>query len=172
MNLNEGLIKINPKSIYFSTLINIINNDNINIVDASLKNILGFTTRDKIFIDLSFLINHFNEETITFIILHEIAHLKRIRKYSYEYILNNLINNNFEEFSDFIINEEIFCDRWATMMFYVLYGKLYSGKTQNLESKKNQKRYKNRLISAHDVYKTHKEGAVNMMVKEYVKYVK
>ena len=109
----------------FHSAVNICENENIKINDVEIsgKNTLGFSSHKEIFLDWDKMVNYSSSdiislEMILFIIYHEIAHYKRIMKIGVEEHLKMISNKDFNSFSNYIINEEMFADRWAKLMFY------------------------------------------------------
>ena len=85
-----------------------------------------------------------------YIILHEIGHIKRIKKYGESFVLSAFSEDDFDKFSDSIINEEILADRYASFAYYQLTGELFPiSYTQKLHLPEYRERYKNMLKSHH-----------------------
>ena len=72
--------------------------------------------------------------------LHEIAHFKR---YTNPYLDLDIKTRDIgllsvDEYCDTVINEELFADRWASLMYYMIYKKQFPIKlTQKLGDKES-----------------------------------
>lgn len=101
----------------FNDLIKFIEDTGITFKDRNLIGPLGIATLDCIYLDINKLNRHY-DNFIYFVILHEIAHFKRITKMGKPVILKNLSLEDFDEFLNHIFFEEILADRYACRMFY------------------------------------------------------
>jgi hypothetical protein len=115
-----------PSKFDFKALKNVFDGYGIQIKNSILRgNNLALTTIDKnIHFDISklnVLIDYFyiNGDDLFFLIAHELSHYIRIKKYGVHYHLSKLVVNDFEFFSNYLINEEVICDRFASLFFYV-----------------------------------------------------
>ena len=82
--------------------------------------------------------NNINGDDLFFLIAHKLSHYIRIKKYGVDYHLSKLNVNDFEFFSSYLITEEISCDRFASLFFYVSKAFKYDGpfnRNFNLPSK-------------------------------------
>ncbi len=80
---------------------------------------------------------------IYFVILHETAHMKRIKKLGKKEILRNLSLKDFDEFFNHILGEELIADRYGCFMYYNLTKQIYpKSMTQNLHIKEVVDTYK------------------------------
>lgn len=70
---------------------------------------------DTVYIDFDIIPNDF---MLYFVIIHETSHYKRIKKLGVEKILENLSSDNFDYFNNFLLGEEIICDRCASLLYY------------------------------------------------------
>lgn len=71
--------------------------------------------------------NIITEDDLFFLLSHELCHYLRLKKYGKVYHLEKLTSNFFFQFSNFLINEEIFCDRFARLFFYIIKKHRYKG---------------------------------------------
>lgn len=153
--------------------INYIKSTGFDIVNTTLNHsVAGLVIKDKVYIDLGRLVEHNTpNKVILFIVLHEIAHAKRIAKIGIDEHLVSLTNKNFGEFADYVIKEEIFADRWASIMMYKLLGYEFPrGFTQELDTNKVKADfYKTRLTDTHDMFVKYEDKAFQLLEKEYVK---
>jgi hypothetical protein len=100
--------------------------ENKKVVDGSLVgNIKGFAIFDKIVVDKGKF--YLLPDTVqVFFLLHELCHSLRYDKLGVEYHFKTLTNENFDEFADSVVNEELIADRYASIMFYKLTGLTYN----------------------------------------------
>jgi hypothetical protein len=78
-----------------------------------------------------------------FIILHETSHYKRIQKFGVKKIIENLSDENFENFFQFLLNEELVSDRYGSLLFYKFNGQEYpKSLTQELTNEINKIRFR------------------------------
>lgn len=136
------LRKLSNDEINFSPLIEIIKKDNIPIKFSILMpRIWGFATYDEINITEYF----DDKKKLYFVILHEIAHYKRLRKYSFnEIVLKHEVFFKTKDF-DLVINEERIADRYALIVGSYLTNFDFSYYKQDLYEQYDIERYKNML---------------------------
>lgn len=100
-----------------------------NMINAKIiSGILGITLIDEIYIDIDGAINMDGEIGLAFVILHELAHHKRIKKLGKDWYINGFTNPDRELFKEHNICEERIADRWAKHMIYRLFGEVYDGR--------------------------------------------
>ena len=103
----------------FKSLINFMSDSLIIFKDRRIKGPIGMTTPYCIYLDIKRVDElNLNPMTVYFLVLHEIGHYKRIKNMGKETMLNHLSTDNFDELCYHIVNEEIFCDRYASLLFY------------------------------------------------------
>ena len=168
----DKLFYLKHNGIDVSLILDILKENKVDVIDAQLKNIVGYTTNESIFLDIDYMIKHISIETMCFIILHEYCHYIRFKKYGLKYFTNNLINDNFNDFANFVMDEEVFCDRWASINFFTIFKKRYNGKTQELSEPLNRLKYSNRLINSHKTYLKYGNNAINLLKDNFVIYTK
>lgn len=118
----------------------------VSFKDASIINAYGIATFDSIFLDIEKLTNDVPERLFYFIILHEIAHYKRIKKMGREAVIKNLSSDDMDILHKHLLYEEIFADRYASLLYYRLTGELYPKTlTQQLDNPFRQEEY--RIVS-------------------------
>jgi len=179
MSFEDFIHRLNNMSLLnFETILTIINESNIKIINACLSDdIVGLTTLECIYIDIYDIltrlsVGEINLHKVFFILLHEIAHKKRIDKHGVDYHLNMLITPDFKSFHEFIIGEELFADRWASLVFYVInQTKFHISQTQGLHITSNKELYINSLKETHNLFK-----ATNFnygdMIKQFLIYIR
>lgn len=121
--------------------------ENKNIVNGDIvANIKGIAMFDKIVID----VNGFKTlepKVQVFCLLHELCHSLRFDKLGIEFYLSTLANENFDEFAEVVIKEEILADRYASIMFNKLTGLAYDWyDTQRLTNAFYRDQYIQRVV--------------------------
>ena len=113
-------------------------------IDIQIKDFIcnasAISVDDKIFIN-SNINNKLNDEKFYFVILHELAHYKRNIKYNINEMLIKSSKGEFETFFDFLVNQEIFADRYARFCFYIL-NHVKTNLSQNLDNENVKLDYK------------------------------
>jgi len=139
-------------------------NSGIDILDRNLKGPMGIGSIYCIYLDFDNLIRVFDTRMIGYVILHEIAHYKRIVKMGKYKVFEMLSSHDFDIFSNHIIEEEIIADRYARYSFLKLTKEVLPKEmTQQLDLEYNSRRYreKNKAIF----------GVIENNEKSYVKLV-
>jgi len=109
---------------------------------SDLRGPLAMATFDGVFIDVDRIVK---DKMLYFIILHETAHYKRMSKIGKTNVLSNLSLENFEEFSNHVIYEELLADRYGSIMFYQLNNEIYpENMTQQLNNDNKRLKYVNK----------------------------
>ena len=116
---------------------------NINVLDDKIRrDFVGLSTLYGIYFDLKRL-DEQPDNLKCFIILHELAHVKRIKKLGKNKVISDLSETNFDLFCDKVINEEIIADRYASLLYFKLTKKKYPEyMTQGLHIKSKRDMYK------------------------------
>jgi hypothetical protein len=156
----EHILKWHHESdLDFIKLLNFITENDLPIINSRLIKGLGIATYYSIHLDINRI------ETIPyrlryFIILHEIAHYKRLYKKGLDYHLSRLSSKNVQDVYEHILLEELIADKYGMVMYYVLTKSYYPyEETQRI----NENKFKfmdsvNDLISGlennEDSYKT------------------
>ena len=114
--------------------------------DRKLKNSVGIATYDCIYIDSRSFNFNFPNFMVYFIILHEMAHYKRLHKLGKQHFIKELSNDNYNELFEYVINEEILADRYASRMFYKLNNEVFPKYyTQCLDDPNKKEAYRYRI---------------------------
>lgn len=108
----------------FITLLDFIDKNNIPVVDSRLINILGMATFYQIHLDIDYL-EYQPYKLRYFIILHEIAHYKRLHKKGLDFHLTNLSNSNIDELYNHILLEETIADKYGMFVYRKLTDDIY-----------------------------------------------
>ena len=98
--------------------------EGVNIINAKLAmNARGMALPSKIYVDINGILDtpSNGKYDLAFIILHELAHYKRIQKKGKEWYLDYILKYDEDMYVDFTIFEEAFADRWATLMVHKLF---------------------------------------------------
>ena len=123
-------------------IIQYMENSGVNYVDKNLKGYLGIATIYCVYIDIDELKKRFNNKFIGYVILHETAHAKRIERMGLDNVIKMLSNDNFKDYSDHIIGEEVIADRYVCHIFKRLTGYNFPREaTQQLNLKPNRDKY-------------------------------
>lgn len=117
--------------------------ENRKVVDGAIvADIKGFAMFDKIVVDGDKFYD-LPDMVQVFFLLHELCHSLRFDKLGTDHYLTLLANENFDEFADSVINEELIADRYASFIFYKLTGLTYNPySTQRL----TEDHYRNQYI--------------------------
>ena len=125
----------------FKDLVQFIETIGYNYTSKELRGPLAITTLNGVLINIS-LLDRFDDKFIFFVLLHETAHMKRINKMGKVEIIRNLSLDDFNEFMNHIVYEEILADRYACKLFYLFNKENYPwGETQQLNLPDKQKKY-------------------------------
>lgn len=121
-------------------LIRLMDESDVSYHKTSLRGPLGMATFDAIHIDVDRIRN---DRMLYFIILHETSHYKRIQKFGVKKIIENLSDENFENFFQFLLNEELVSDRYGSLLFYKFNGQEYpKSLTQELTNEMNKNKFR------------------------------
>jgi len=111
----------------------------INFIDTKIHGPYAIATFYSIYLDIDKIINRFGCDMVSYILLHEIGHFKRISKMGKTYVLSMLSDDDFYVFSDHIVEEEMIADRYAVFVYNELTkNKLSREITQQLNFKVNR----------------------------------
>jgi hypothetical protein len=117
-------------------LFRLMDESDVSYHKTSLRGPLGMATIDAIHIDVDRI---YNDRMLYFIILHETSHYKRIQKFGVKKIIENLSNEDFEKFFQFLLNEELVSDRYGCLLYYKFNKQEYpKSLTQELTNEMNK----------------------------------
>lgn len=143
--LKNALIKTIKKQ-NVDALISFMEDSDVEYHMAELRGPLAMATFEGVFIDLKRIMDRAwidDTRLIYFVILHETAHIKRIKKLGKTEILRNLSLEDFDDFFEHVIGEELIADRYGCYVFRKLNQEEYpSYMTQELHLDFNKERYK------------------------------
>lgn len=148
MSFKEQLLKeVEGSELNFECLSQFIKDENIPIHNAVLvQGISGLATKEGIYIDILRAIHEFDVDKLFFIILHEIGHYKRNQHLTKQETIDKIVNNDYKSYVDYVIEEEIFADRYGRLVFRLINGKDFPDyKTQQLDKEEFRDMYSKRL---------------------------
>tara|TARA_B100001173_G_C15810483_1_gene471761 strand:- start:154 stop:681 length:528 start_codon:yes stop_codon:yes gene_type:complete len=97
--------------------------EGVNIINASLSNgIIGIAKPELIYLNLETAMRINGKYGLAFVILHELAHYKRIKKKGKEWYLNYVLRSDEETYIKHTILEERIADKWGLDMVKKIYG--------------------------------------------------
>ena len=104
----------------FDSLITYMENSGFTFKNKRLAGPAGITTFDEIILDLRELCMK-GDKFMFFVILHEMCHMKRNAIFSnLDELINHYDIEDFDEFHNYFIKEEILADRFASILFFKL----------------------------------------------------
>ncbi len=110
------------------------------------------------------LLRGFDFKQISFVIFHEVAHYKRIYKFGKDKLIEKLSIENFDNFFNFILCEELIADRYAMYVYYKLKKESFPLElTQNLHLEYNINRYRYVAVDFFDKVKNNEENYKKLM---------
>ncbi len=141
--LKEALVETLPNK-DISDLVCFMENAGVKYYLADLNGPLALASYYGVYLDLKSIKQRGASDLLVyFIILHETAHMKRIKKMGKKQLLKNLSSTDFNVFFEHVLGEELIADRYGCFMFYNLTKKEYPKyMTQQLYIKENADRYK------------------------------
>lgn len=179
MSVKDKIISLGDGiNIDLRPITHIIHKIDAEVVDASIVGgAMGFTIPDKIYLDLNKLEEFYNnkKELIPFIILHEIAHYKRFSNPDLDLKdkTKNISLMTESEYCYMVITEELFADRWASLMYYVIYKNDLPTEIQlELKNKRTIDRLNNSAISTYKELYNYGVEYIDVMINKLVNYVR
>lgn len=146
LSITELLIDRSTEDLDFKTLLEIMKASGIEFRNRKMRGPLGIATFYCIYLDIEHMRMACNRETIYFVILHEMAHYKRISRMGKEKLIEILSFEDLEIFCKHVITEEIIADRYACYVFQYLNGSSYPRRcTQQLHLEYQEEQYKYQL---------------------------
>ena len=168
--INEELKQIIKSKLYeynVEGLISFIEDLDVNFYKADLIGPLAMATFDCVYLDLTKVVN---PKLMFFIILHEIAHVKRMKKLGREEILRNLSLENFDKFFEHVLQEEIIADRYACYVYQKLNKDIYPRvMTQQLDLEDNKFNYRQKARGFFGVIQNSEERYKKFVEKFIIK---
>lgn len=141
-NLKTHLLERDNKSLLeFGLLVKLLEDSEYEFIGGKLLGPMGMATYRKAYFDLGRL-DETDDQLVFFVILHEYCHVLKIERLGKDGMINQLSTDNFDDFLNHIINEEIVADRFASIMYYSYNKKLYPRyRTQMLEQQYQKEKY-------------------------------
>ena len=147
----------------FKTLISYMELSGFKFENKGLKGPVGLTTIDGVILDMSKL-STMTDRMLYYVVLHEMAHMKRIDKFGVETVLDFLSIEDFEEFHGYLVREEVLADRFASRMFFCFNSNVFQEyETQQLHLRYNQDKYQRVSRLFHDKVKNKKENYYDLL---------
>lgn len=162
--IDESIVNtLNKKGEPFQKLLQFMKETNIPFKDRKLNGALGLTVIDCVYLNLEQL-NRVPNSLYCFVILHEIAHYKRIAKLGKDDLIKNLSSDNFDVFCNYIINEEIIADRYGCYTYKCITDKIYpQHETQQLNRDYKKEQYKLMIKNWFGVVQNKEENYIKLM---------
>lgn len=147
----------------FNVLVKYMEDTEIFYYDRKMRGPIGVATPNGIYLDL-FRLSNYNDKMIFFIILHEIAHYKRIAKMGVDYMVDMLSDKDFDNFCSRVINEEIIADRYGCLLYQSFNKEVFPrDATQQLHLPNKELKYKNKLVNVFGVVQHNSENWDNLL---------
>ena len=142
--------------------------EGVNIINASLLHgISGIAKPELIYLNLETTIKKMGQYGLAFVILHELAHYKRIKKKGKEWYLNYILRSDEETYVRDTILEETIADKWGVDMVKKIYGvTIVAPRNPVISSKEFSDRTRVMYKSIRNSVKT--EGDWDNMLNSYV----
>lgn len=147
----------------FLTILDFMESTGIEFRDKKLRGVLGIATFYCVYLDISKMLANVNNQLIAHIILHEIGHYKRISKLGKEKVMSNLSIEDFDLFSDSIIEEEMIADRYACFIHYKLRGNSDWRYMQGLDNPSRRNAYKGQTLNLFKVIDNKEENYIKLL---------
>lgn len=173
---NEIIVLGDEINIDLRPITHIINKIGADVINTSITGTAyGFTIPDKIYLDLNKLSNIKLKESIPFIMLHEIAHYKRFAtpELGLAEKTKNISLLTEDEYCSIVITEESFANRWASLMYRIIYKKSLPDDLYNLiNSDPRFTKLKNNSVIMYDKLSKYGEVYMDFVINKLVNYVR
>lgn len=127
-------------------LLKIVEESEFNFYMAKLKGPMGMANFNGVYLDMDKIKSKSwmgCSEYLFSTILHELAHMKRMKKIGKKKIIEYFSATNFEDLYNHVLYEEMLADRYACIMFYKLNKRILNvSYTQSLHVEYNRERIK------------------------------
>jgi len=148
-NLKEVLLTKHTTTLNFNALVKFMEESEIEFIGCGLRNALGMATGDKVRINIGGIGGTY-DDALFFVILHEYCHSIRINRMGKKVLIEALSTEDFDEFVDHVVGEEILADRYGSRMFFKFNNRtLNQSHTQELHLKYRKDAYKNFIGGIH-----------------------
>jgi hypothetical protein len=143
----------------FTSLLKFMEESGIKFKNRKLRKVYGIATYQGVYLDMDKLVDHFNDRMIWYIILHEIGHFKRIEKIGKNKVIELLSHEDFDEFCNHIIGEEIIADRYACFVYFIFNKENFPREaTQQLETPLRKLEYRGVISGLFGIIKNDEEN--------------
>jgi len=145
-NLKEHLLnRTKLNGLDFISLVQFLENSEFEFIGTKLAGALGMATYRKAFFNLERLEVE-DDQLVYFVMLHEYCHVLKVNKLGKEEMIKQLSTDNFNEFMNHMIGEEILADRFGSLMYFKMNKKQYPKyRTQMLENVDRAEEYVNQV---------------------------
>ena len=148
--LNKFLLERNEVSdLNFTKLVEMLEDSEYEFIGGRLRGIMGLATHKKAYFDM-IRMNEEDNQLIFFVILHEYCHVLRIDRIGKGGMIKKLSTDNFDEYFEHIIEEEILADRFGSYFYHHHNKRNYPKyRTQQLNKKQFSEAYKINIGGMH-----------------------
>ena len=154
--LKESLVEYSSEgtTLNFERLISFLEESEVSFVKGKFRvPVGGLTTPEHVYIAIDNLMM-MREEMVYFVFLHELCHGLRFIKMGKDYHMDSLSHEEFGDFADYILYEEILADRYGSLIYKIFNGVSLDKKyTQQLDIQSNAIRYKTVMGNMYGVVK-------------------
>ncbi len=138
----KDIHKNNHNRLEFINLLDYMEFLGIPFYNRRLVGAIGLATFDGIYLDIK-KFNTYPNSVLFFVILHEIAHYKRFIRFGKAYMVKMISIDDFDIFFDYVVNEEMTADRYASFIYYKMNKEKYPKQyTQQLDDSYKKEQYK------------------------------
>jgi len=139
--IKETITNIESK-LNFEGLLSWMESNGVPYKSRRLKGPMGFATFDGVYLNLDVILNY-KPSLLFFVILHETAHYKRIKRMGKENVIKFLSYEDFDMFFDHVVTEEIIADRYGRLVYRLMNGVDFPVQvTQQLDLPYKREKYK------------------------------
>jgi hypothetical protein len=164
--LKETLLGFESK-LNFAGLLAWMESNGVPYKSRRLKGPVGMATFDGIYINLEMALCY-PPNLLFFVILHETAHYKRIKKMGKSNVIKFLSDKEFDVFFDHVVTEEIIADRYGRLVYRIMNGVNFPIQvTQQLELPYKREKYKGTARHLFDKI-DNSEEKYNELVKSFI----
>ena len=150
----------------FKLLVEFLDNSEYEFIGASLRGIMGIATEGRAFFDIYWL-GYEDNQLLYFVMLHEYCHILSIKKMGKDVMISKFALEDFDEFFEHIVDEEIKADRFAKFYFYLMNLEEYPRyRTQQLEDEYYKDKYSREIGELHTQIKTKED--YDKMINSFV----
>ena len=135
------LIRAENSNLKFDDLITCLDESPFSFVASELEGVVGLATHKLAYFDIEKL-SDCDDRKVFFVILHEYCHVLKIERMGKDGMIAKLGGDDYDEFVEHIVEEEILADRFGRLMFYGYNKESFPAyRTQQLEDRHNRETY-------------------------------